>query len=132
MTAKIDKLVPKEVKGTLRKVMIDSVLKGIGAQLTKDEYYRRQIDSLYKKANRSNYAGEWGPRIRGVYLGHATKLLPTVLGLVSKEILGNRPKTEPKPKQKIAQTQNQPSAKDVFKTDPKTGKKMTDIEFLAS
>lgn len=133
MTAKIEKMVPKEVVGALRKVVVDSVLKGIGAQLNKDEYYRRQIDSLYRKADRSNYAGDWGPRIRGVYLGHATKLLPAVLGLVSKELLGNRATTpKPKPKVKVETQNSSPAAKDVFKVDPKTGKKMTDLEFLAS
>ncbi len=132
MTAKIERLVPKEVQGALRKVVIDSVLKGIGASLNKDEYYRRQVDSLYRKADKSNYAGDWGPRIQGVYLGHATKLLPAVLGLVSKEILGNRATTpKPKPKVKI-ETQPVQRASDVFKPDPKTGKKMTDIEFLSS
>lgn len=133
MTAKIEKQVPKEVKGALRKVVIDSVLKGIGLQLRKDEYYGRQVASLYRKADKNNYAGEWGPRIQSVYLGHATKLLPAVLGLVSKELLGNSARiTKPKPKVKVEAQVSSPAAKDVFKVDPKTGKKMTDIEFLSS
>lgn len=137
MTSRIEKMIPKEVEPTLKKIVVDSVLKGIGAQLNKDEYYRRQVDSLFRKAAKASYAGDWGPRIQGVYLGHATKLLPAVYGLISKEILGNRanPKTVAKPTKTTTSTStttNTKDTKDPWKPDPKTGKKMTDVEFLAS
>lgn len=136
MTSKIDKMIPKNVEGSLRKIMIDSVLKGIGKQLNKDEYYGRQVATLYRKAAKNSYAGDWGPRIQSLYLGQANKLLPAVYGLVHKEIIGNRakinkdPKPKPKPGSVISQSKG--PDKDPWKPDPKTGKKMTDEEFLAS
>lgn len=133
MTSRIDKMIPKEVEGALRKVMLDSVLKGIGAQLNKDEYYGRQVASLYRKAAKSSYAGDWGPRIQSLYLGQATKLLPAVFGLASKELLGNRATPKPKLKVKVeAREVRAEDPKQIWKPDPKTGKKMSDLEFLAS
>jgi hypothetical protein len=134
MTARIEKMIPKDVKPTLKKILVDSVLKGIGKQLNKDEYYGRQVATLYRKAAKNSYAGEWGPRIQSLYLGQANKLLPAVYGLASKEILGNRaqnpnPKPKPKAGPVVSQAKN---SKDPWKPDPKTGKKMTDEEFLAS
>lgn len=96
MKAKITALLDKKMNPELREVIIEKTLKGIGASLNKNEAYTRQRDILFRKASRSNYAGDWVTRITSLYTGQATKLLPAVLGVVTKTlVLGNNANPQP-------------------------------------
>jgi hypothetical protein len=96
MKAKITSLLDKKINPELREVIIEKTLKGIGASLNKNEAYTRQRDILFRKASRSNYAGDWGTRISSLYTGQATKLLPAVLGVVTKSLVpGNNANPQP-------------------------------------
>lgn len=132
MRAKIEARLDKSIKGGIREVIVEKTLLGIGKVLNKDESYGRQRDSLFRKAARSNFAGDWGTRILSLYTGQATKLLPAVLGVVQKEFLpagGNNANPNPKSGKVNVQGGRQTPKAPVSANQMKPGEK--DVDFLA-
>ena len=73
----------------MSRIIIEDVFNSINDLMEKDTRYMSAINSLWKKADRAGFVGEWESRILSTYLERAKSLLPSVRSKAMSEALGH-------------------------------------------
>lgn len=68
----------------VKDAITDKIIERVGITIAKDQFFQRQLVSLWKKAQRDGYTSEAKSRIISAYLARAKKIVPSVRAEVRK------------------------------------------------
>ena len=90
MLEKIVKEGFKDDKGMtdfVKDAITDKIIDKVGSTIAKDQFFQRQLASLWKKAQREGFNSEAKSRIISAYLARAKKIVPSVRSEVRERVI---------------------------------------------